>query len=128
MKKPSLNKYHLSPLFLLFIYLLGNSPAFIIHSHDHSNIDFNQANSCEKEIYFSYADGGCKHKAHLSKPIKNCFFCDHHNISLQYFIRHFDVLTENSKTSIQIHSLYCPFQTDTKAIKGRGPPQAELLV
>jgi len=72
-------------LFLLLLYLFGNSPALMFHHHDEI-IAFEKATKCEKTVY--YSDGSnsfCEHKAHLSKVLKKCFLCDNHCVSVHLF-------------------------------------------
>lgn len=66
---------------LLLIYIICNSPAILFHHHDTKIVAFENANTCEKVIYYSHSKQKCNHKSHLTTSQKKCFLCDNHTLT-----------------------------------------------
>ncbi len=70
---------HIQSLALLAIYFLSIWPSLIAHHHHHI-VSFDQADHCEKKMYYNH--GHCGHAQHISSSIKKCALCDTHTNSL----------------------------------------------
>lgn len=113
---------------LLLLYLFSLTPVFLFHQHDHKHqhdiVAFEQANDCEKTVYYAGRSVACHDKAHIGKQLEKCKFCaDHTSISTatipsfpSYYIPKKDnslALSFQEKSGIASISISA----------GRGPPQ-----
>ena len=94
----------------------------MFHHHNHEKVVYENATSCEKNIYFGDKSGKCEHNSHISKAIEKCFLCDHHNLAshlletpfLKFFKIEFPCTYVLSSASFNSNS--------TSEASNRGPP------
>lgn len=106
--------------FLLLIYSFSMSPYIQFHYHDYNVADFEEADSCEKAIY--YGDINDEHQEHLSVDLLNCFIDAEHIGSahlLSSFIDFFHrVTTLDKEIPFNSKETYSQYFTSL----GRDPP------
>ena len=108
--------------FLLLLYIFSNSPFIKYHHHNYQIADFEQANSCEKLIYFDYSDQECHHKDHIVKDISKCPLDDNHLTVPGFISSCFFNFTEHSNVKPAYN--YSDFRTFLRYSENsnRGPP------
>ncbi len=115
-------KINISALLLLLIYIFSNIPFALLHQHNDHIVTYENANSCEKSIYYGSQKNGCRHSSHLFKSIKHCKLCEKHIITPHLQEKHKDysfIKTQFRSYIIVAFELPTLIFTTTSS---RGPP------
>lgn len=106
---------------LLLIYLISNFPLTLFHHHNHGIVAFNNANHCEKTIYYGEKNA-CTHKYHFSNLKEKCSFCSHHTISSHTnSLYHFSIYKPITFTNNKLYAISL-YSTLTFKPFNKGPP------
>ncbi|MEZ5046455.1 MAG: hypothetical protein R2831_05635 [Chitinophagaceae bacterium] len=119
MKKSLYNNVIAIGLFILYVFSLV--PISFFHVHSYTQPSFASASTCEKQLYFVSYKHTCEH-AHLSKTIKKCSICSHHDV-LPHIKTYFQFTYQKvfyELTSNQFFISYLAFEHITTSNKG--PP------
>lgn len=109
-------------LFLLLLYLFGNSPTIMFHQHDNEVAAYSKASQCEKAVYYGEESNACKHKTHITKAFKKCSLCDNHYLSA-HIINHYPLVHTNTHPRFEYEICKVHFyETEPIAPQDRVPP------
>jgi hypothetical protein len=87
--------------FLLVTYLLINGPSFLLHHHNNRIVSFEEANPCERAVFYEAKDGSCTHPVHVSKTIEKCKLCETHTATPHLLTEtHFEVIPIGFKIAV----------------------------
>jgi hypothetical protein len=104
------------------LYIYSIIPSFIWHHHDHHIVSIDQADPCEKAIYYDIKSEHCHHKAHLTQAIEKCSICDHHTLSA-HTLFHFQYFYFNLKKQYIYIAYYRSIHSIVlNLFSNRGPP------
>ena len=82
-------------------YLLINGPSFLLHHHNNRIVSFEEANPCERAVFYEAKDGSCTHPIHVSKTIEKCKLCETHTASPHLLTEtHFEVIPLGFKIAV----------------------------
>jgi hypothetical protein len=104
-------------------YLLINGPSFLLHHHNYRIVSYEEANPCEKAVYYENQDGSCEHPVHISKSIEKCKLCETHTASPHQMQDFYELEVRPAHHIIPAVSVSSPVFSYKNPLKGRGPPQ-----
>jgi len=111
-------------VFLLLLYIFSNSPVDFFHQHQDEHVSFEDADGCEKSIYYSNVVDACHHSKHVSKTNEKCFICDHHTVSEHTFFNPINrKITQNVSNNVVLPLRFVNSQF-LSLNAGRGPPRS----
>ena len=63
---------------LTITYLIGMFVSLLVHDHMDHVVSYQEADACERVIYYADAHTSCHHSAHYTKELEKCSLCDVH--------------------------------------------------
>ncbi len=62
-------------------YLVGMLVSLLVHDHTEHVVSFQEADACERVIFYADVHTTCHHKAHFTNELEKCSLCDVHVFS-----------------------------------------------
>lgn len=64
------------------VYLFGSSPFVLFHHHENEIVTYEDADACQRAVYYGETDEDHHHSQHISKVVNDCPLCDLHTLTL----------------------------------------------
>lgn len=112
---------HISILFLL-IYLFSISPDIRFHYHDYQVVEFAEADSCEKAIFYGNNTEDVDHPEHFTSNLNRCLLdTEHFGAALYSLILGSDIFVFKESLYISFYNTTF-YQSYSGSTSGRSPP------
>ncbi len=109
-------------LFVTCTYLVGMLVSLLVHDHTDHVVSYQEADACERVIYYADKHNECHHAAHFTKELEKCSLCDVHVFTPHDGITSFEFKFPN----IQHSDVYVYFTSvsfnQPLTLSNKGPP------
>ncbi len=109
-------------LFVTFTYLVGMLVSLLVHDHTDHIVSYQEADACERVIYYADTHSDCHHQAHFTNELEKCSLCDVHVFTPHDGIQSFHFSFHNQHHSESYNYTALESFNPPLSYSNKGPP------